>query len=83
MALRLVDHLATSWRDRIAGAVVGLALPNSLAFLIAYHAVMRGGGAPALLNTALPDKSLFRLVSDLKLSLVLSSKPCDGVEAES
>ena len=66
----------------LPGRLSDFVLPNSLAFLIAHHAAMRDGGAPALLNTALPNKSLFRLVADFGPSLVLSYEPGDGVQAE-
>ncbi|MDC3090513.1 acyl--CoA ligase, partial [Paracoccaceae bacterium] len=53
---------------------VGILLPNSILFLIAYFAILMSGNIPVLLNFLLPKSALGKLLDDLKPPLVLSNK---------
>ena len=53
---------------------VGVLLPNSILFLIAYFAVLMSGNIPVLLNFMLPESALGKLLDDLQSPLILSNK---------
>jgi len=53
---------------------VGILLPNSILFLIAYFAILMSGNIPVLLNFLLPESALGKLLDDLQPPLVLSNK---------
>ena len=53
-----VRTLADELRPDVAGKAVGLILPNSSAFLIAYFATLFAGGVPALINHGHPEATI-------------------------
>ena len=59
---------------------VGVLLPNSILFLIAYFAVLMSGNIPVLLNFMLPESALGKLLDDLQSPLVLSNKDLSEYE---
>ena len=67
-------------QKQVKNTYIGVLLPNSLLFLIAYFAVLISGNTPALLNFLLPEKALGKLLDDLQPSLVLSNKELSKYE---
>ena len=74
----VVDHLAAAWAAEIQGRDVAIFLPNSVAFLACYYAVLRAGGQPALINVGMPPESVKRLLADLKPVMTFSSQPIEN-----
>ena len=68
-------------QKKIKNKYVGVLLPNSILFLIAYFAVLISGNMPALLNFLLPEHALRKLLGDLQPSLVLSNKELSEYES--
>ena len=67
-------------QKKVKNEYVGVLLPNSILFLIAYFAVLMSGNTPALLNFLLPESALGKLLDDLQPSLVLSNKELSKYE---
>ncbi len=67
-------------QKKLKNEYVGVLLPNSILFLIAYFSVLMSGNTPALLNFLLPESALGKLLDDLQPSLVLSNKELSKYE---
>jgi len=78
-AFAAVDGLAEELGAGIKGKIVGIYLSNSAAFLIAYQAVLRAGGRPALLNVGLPKASIEKMLDDMDMALIFASEEVTGV----
>ena len=64
------------------GAVVGLVGPNSAAWGIAYHAILRAGAIVTPMSPILTEKEIERQVSDSGAGLVIDDPPALVAEAE-
>ena len=67
MVQRLAADLA---RRNVAGETVGLLLPNSIEFVVAYFATLFAGGLPTLLNPAYPARQLHPILKDAALRII-------------
>ncbi len=67
-------------QKQVKNEYIGVLLPNSILFLVAYFAVLMSGNTPALLNFMLPESALGKLLDDLQPSLVLSNKELSKYE---
>lgn len=81
--MAVVEGLAADLEAQARGKSVALFLPNSLAFLAAYFAVLRVGGKPALVNINTPPAAFDTLVFDLAPELVIASAPIPGFTTRS
>jgi len=77
---RAVSHLAHRLQDRVSGKDVCVFLPNSLAFLAGYFALLRARARPALVNINTPSAGFDKLVSAFNPALVLANEAVDGFE---
>ena len=76
--MAVVECLAADLEAQARGKSVAIFLPNSLAFLAAYFAVLRVGGKPALVNINTPPAAFDKLVFDFAPDLVIASAPIAG-----
>lgn len=75
-----VDRLATQIASKARGKVVGIFLPNTLSFLVSYHAVLRAGGQPALINIATPPASLPKILKNNDVAMVFATDDVPGFD---
>lgn len=73
-----IQTLADELRPTIQGKPVAVILPNSMAFLITYFAILFAGGKPALLNHGHPDATIEKLLDDLGAVLAISTRVFEG-----
>ncbi|MFL5906312.1 MAG: AMP-binding protein, partial [Solirubrobacterales bacterium] len=72
-----VDAVAAALQSRGVGerTVVGLIGPNSAAWAIAYHAILRAGGIVTPMNPLLTDEEIGKQVADAGAQLVIDDPP--------
>ena len=73
-----IQAFAEELRPTVQGQPVAVILPNSMAFLITYFAVLFAGGMPALLNHGHPDATIDKLLDDLGAVLAISLRDLAG-----
>ena len=76
----VVAELGDRLRGQVTGQDVCVFLPNSLAFLVAYYALLHAKARPALVNINTPHAGFQKLVTDLAPTLVVTNQPVEGVE---
>lgn len=76
----VVAELGDRLRGQVTGQDVCVFLPNSLAFLVAYYALLHAKARPALVNINTPHAGFQKLVTDLAPTLVVTNQPVEGFE---
>ena len=78
-AARCIDAHAAKLAPKAQGRAIALVLPNSLAFLIGYYAILAAGAHPVLVNHAHPDATVQKLLDGMDLAAVLSDRDIPGL----
>lgn len=81
-AQSVIAHLAGKLGPELAGKPVGLFLANSAAWIIAYYAILRAGGQPALFNASMPPSGLKQLIAQVKPIFTLAAAEIDGADTK-
>lgn len=76
----VVAALGNRLRAQVTGLDVGVFLPNSLAFLTAYYALLHARARPALVNINTPQAGFQKLVSDLSPTLIITNQEVAGFD---
>ena len=76
----VVAQLGERLRAQVMGQDVCLYLPNGLAFLAGYYALLHAQARPALININTPLAGFQKLVTDLSPALALTNQAVEGVE---
>jgi acyl-CoA synthetase (AMP-forming)/AMP-acid ligase II len=72
-----VDTFAGALADRGIGVgnVVGLLAPNSSAFAIAFHGILRAGGTATTINVLFTAKDIVKQLTDSKAKMLITVSP--------
>ncbi len=76
----VVAQLGERLRAQVMGQDVGLFLPNGLAFLAGYYALLHAQARPALININTPLAGFQKLVTDLAPALAITNQQVEGVD---
>jgi len=76
----VVAQLGERLRAQVMGQDVGLFLPNGLAFLAGYYALLHAQARPALININTPLAGVQKLVTDLAPALAITNQQVEGVD---
>ena len=73
-AVRKIDLFAGALADRgiAAGDVVGLLAPNSTAFAIAFHGILRAGATATTINVLFTAKDIVKQLTDSKATMLIT-----------
>src|SRR3954468_19977653 len=72
-AVGKIDSFAGALADRgiAAGDVVGLLAPNSTAFAIAFHGILRAGATATTINVLFTAKDIIKQLTDSKAKMLI------------
>lgn len=76
-AVAQIDAFAGALADRgvAVGDVVGLLAPNSTAFAIAFHGILRAGAAATTINVLFTAKDIMKQLLDAKATMLITVSP--------